>query len=58
MLVARGTRPWMSGLLNDFVIVPRNSPCPPTLITPVVDPKAVMIPAISRSLSCQSALRA
>ena len=48
--------PSIRGLLNARVITPSNSPRPPTATAPVFAPNAVMIPASSRSLSCQSAL--
>ena len=49
--------PSMRGRRNSFSITPSNVPKPPIGIAPVRAPKAVMIPASSRSLSCQSALR-
>ena len=48
--------PSMRGRLNASSMVPVNSPDPPTGTAPVGDPNAVMIPASSRSLSCQSVL--
>jgi hypothetical protein len=46
----------MRGRENASSITPSNSPRPPISIAPVGAPKAVMMPASTRSLSCQSRL--
>ena len=48
--------PSILGWRNARRITPSNSPLPPTATALVPAPKAVMIPASTRSLSCQSAL--
>ena len=46
----------MRGREKASSITPSNSPWPPIGIAPVGEPNVVMIPASTRSLSCQSRL--
>jgi hypothetical protein len=48
--------PSIRGLENASSMTPSNSPYPPIGIAPVFEPKAVMMPASTRLLSCQSRL--